>query len=289
MILTCPACGTQYVVKDGAIPPQGRQVRCAACRHSWHQDAAEDPETSDAPVITSEEAPPALEDSSVGHSGAVAGASEALAAPVEAVETPETVVEPEPVAQPWPAADDAGEPVSEPAVGQPPLAEERIAEVQVEPAEDADFSPFARSEFIEEPRRRSPILIVLLLIVLIAAGAAAFWFLAPPEWKQRLGIAGIDETPLQLLVEHHERQQLASGNELLALSGRVINPTDRPQSVPPIHAELKSSAGKVVYRWTIDPPARTLAPRESASFNSAQVNIPPGGEDLTISLDDPNA
>ena len=44
MILTCPNCGTQYVVKDGAIPPEGRQVRCAACKHSWHQD----PETEDA-------------------------------------------------------------------------------------------------------------------------------------------------------------------------------------------------------------------------------------------------
>ncbi len=37
MILTCPNCGTQYVVKDGAIPPEGRQVRCAACKHSWLQ------------------------------------------------------------------------------------------------------------------------------------------------------------------------------------------------------------------------------------------------------------
>src|SRR5690348_13887169 len=39
MILTCPSCGTQYVVKDGAIPPEGRQVRCASCKHSWHQEA----------------------------------------------------------------------------------------------------------------------------------------------------------------------------------------------------------------------------------------------------------
>ena len=38
MILTCPACNTKYVVKDGAIPPGGRQVRCASCKHSWHQD-----------------------------------------------------------------------------------------------------------------------------------------------------------------------------------------------------------------------------------------------------------
>ena len=38
MILTCPNCATQYAVKDGAIPPQGRQVRCASCKHSWLQE-----------------------------------------------------------------------------------------------------------------------------------------------------------------------------------------------------------------------------------------------------------
>ena len=41
MILTCPACSTKYVVKDGAIPAGGRQVRCASCKHSWHQDPEE--------------------------------------------------------------------------------------------------------------------------------------------------------------------------------------------------------------------------------------------------------
>lgn len=29
----------RYLVPDAAIPPSGRQVRCANCRHSWHQDA----------------------------------------------------------------------------------------------------------------------------------------------------------------------------------------------------------------------------------------------------------
>ena len=67
MILTCPNCGTQYAVKDGAIPPLGRQVRCAACKHSWHQDPedgaapAEEPEAAAEPdvvaAIPAEEAP----------------------------------------------------------------------------------------------------------------------------------------------------------------------------------------------------------------------------------------
>src|SRR6478672_9103495 len=49
MILTCPSCGTQYLVKDGAIPPQGRQVRCASCKHSWHENPPPEENTEEAP------------------------------------------------------------------------------------------------------------------------------------------------------------------------------------------------------------------------------------------------
>lgn len=40
MILTCPACQTRYVVPDSAIGGSGRQVRCASCKNSWHQEPA---------------------------------------------------------------------------------------------------------------------------------------------------------------------------------------------------------------------------------------------------------
>ena len=77
--------------------------------------------------------------------------------------------------------------------------------------------------------------------------------------------------------------------ELLTVTGRVINPTVREQDVPPLQAQLRSRTGKIDYSWTIAPPARSLPAGASASFNSAEVNVPPGGDELTITLGQPKA
>lgn len=299
MILTCPACGTQYVVKDGAIPPQGRQVRCAACRHSWTQEFMPPEAEPGQGSAVSGEAPGEAGEALPTQSGSSPTAAEVLEAAEEApeplIEGPDSEPAPEPseLARAIASTTDEPRPDDEPRTDswerEPQAGRDWPDEPPVDAAGDDDFSPFAPRSEVEEPGRRSPFLVVLLLVLAIAAAAAAFWFLAPAEWKQRLGIAGVDETPLQLMVEGNDRQALASGNELLAVSGRVINPTNRVQRVPPIYAELKSSSGKVVYQWTIDPPTPRLAPGASARFNSAQVNVPAGGDDLTITLGAPRA
>ena len=306
MILTCPACDTKYVVKDDAIPPGGRQVRCASCKHSWHEDpegaiveaesVAVDFESAPEPVAEHADALAEVPHQAVEEQMIAGGPQPEVVGQAEPQWTPphdETAMEPAPadevsmeeapaVADEWRRPEPeqpetvAGETAF--AVDQPePMAEETAV-----PAEE-EFVGYAPIADEEEPRRRWPL--ILGILALIVAAAAAFWFLAPPEWKERAGIAQAGATPLQLMITTNDRQPLESGNELIAISGRVINPTDSEQMVPPIHAELRDKQTKaVVHRWTIAPPARVLAPRSSASFNSAEIDVPKGGDELTITL-----
>ncbi len=266
MILTCPSCETQYVVKDGAIPPQGRKVRCASCGNSWHVEAAQGGDASEAsaagedvggPEPAASEVEPRAQDSDF--------------APEEAADEPLTEA---PAAPPIPPEADV--------VG---LAE-AAPSGRLEWTGDDEFSPFATRQS-GEVRRRSGIVMAAVAVLLIAVLAAGLWFLAPTEWRERLGLVGAGDTPLQLMMTHSDRTQLASGNEYLNISGRIINPTDEAQNVPPLHAQLHDASGKIVYKWTIPPPARTLPPRGSASCNSAELTIPPAAQDLTITLGEP--
>ena len=298
MILTCPSCGTQYVVKDGAIPPEGRQVRCASCKHSWHQDPDEGDAEADRSEMTEpvDEAWPATEATAAPAEEAEESLAEATLieprsgpeaelrafeeASVDAAEAP-AVEEPSNEVQ-APAELAAAASSAEPGVAAAPVendwAEPPHAEAQVD-----EFTPYAAQDD-EAPQRRSPLLTILLIAALVVVLAAAFWFLAPSDLKAKLGLAGISTTPLALVTTHMDRQRLESGNELLTVTGRVINPTSKAQPVPPLQAQLKTKAGRVVYSWTIAPPAPSLAPGESKSFNSAEVSVPPGGEELTITL-----
>lgn len=282
MILTCPACGTQYAVKDGAIPEGGRKVRCASCGHSWHQ------------------AP----ESSVSEPGETA-ASE-MNTPVAQPEVP--VAEPSPApgdpAAPASAAEEgfgnavrAGYEVTDPIPPGGGLVDPPTA-IPIPPAEGWEeedrFDPEKEIPDAEEiaavrsyghgDRKRGWMMGALFAVALVIAIVLALWFLAPDSLRQGVGLAAGAPTALQIAPGQPERQKLASGNELVVVSGRVINPSGKPQPVPPIEAQLRDKGGKLVYSWTIAPPARSLPPGGSASFNSAEMDVPASGLESTVTL-----
>ncbi|WP_158581962.1 zinc-ribbon domain-containing protein [Sphingomonas edaphi] len=289
MILTCPACDTKYVVKDGAIPAGGRQVRCASCKHSWHQDP-------EAAVEESDQVP-------AGNGGGplsspmVEPEAEAVANPAHDGPSETTMSEtPQPVAgehseAEWegidePARASTTEPPGDYEATPAPVAEDRPPADEMSRwqapsvAEEDEFVGYAPiGGEVEYEKRRWPLW--LALVLLIAAAAAAFWFLAPSEWKARAGIAEASATPLQLMITTRERQPMQSGQELVLLGGRIINPTEKTQRVPPIQVQLRDPLSKtVLHKWTITPPRNELGPGESTNFNSAEVDKQRDGEQL---------
>ena len=166
-----------------------------------------------------------------------------------------------------------------------PLADPR-PDPDPEP-EAQDFEGAAQGYDEEPPPARSRwVLIAAIAGVLLLAAVGALFAFGPDQLRQRLGgLAGRPAVSLLLEVPRKpERRTLASGNELFALTGRIVNPTRERQTVPDIQAELQDAQGRVVYNWIITPPTRTLAPGAAAEFNAAEVDVPKGARELKLSF-----
>ena len=173
-----------------------------------------------------------------------------------------------------------------PAIVPPPI--QPPAWREVEPAPEPDYDAFAHAPPFKprrNPTRRWTIAAVGAAIVLVA-GAGAIQFFGTPTIAAKLGLPiGQFDVPLLLQVPlKPERQTLENGNEMIAMVGKIVNPTDTSQRIPDILAELRDAQGRVVYSWTISPPKRTIAAKATLEFNSAEVNIPRGARALNLSF-----
>ncbi|KQM87174.1 hypothetical protein ASE67_05405 [Sphingomonas sp. Leaf23] len=272
MILECTQCHMRYLVADSAIGPAGRTVRCAGCRHSWFQ-------------------PPAMLD--LGTTAAVTPPSEPVRAPQPAMA--EAVADaPRPrTAPPAPTAAVAEIPYADTPRPAPLRARNaeprRYVDPEAERAERGEpINAFAhQAPFVprRNPARRRTAIAVAAGVAMLAA-CGGILYTGTPGIAEQLGlpVASGAGDALKFAINTPERRLLSSGNELFAVSGKIINETGSRQRIPDIRAVLKDSQNRDVYSWTIKPQTRVIGPSGSLNFNSAALDVPANAKELELSF-----
>jgi predicted Zn finger-like uncharacterized protein len=292
MLLVCPSCRTRYAVPANAVGVDGRQVRCANCKHSWFQ-AAVAPQVAPAPAVVApvdtQSAPPT--------------ASAEATPPAQAVPPATPVGEPAPVPQPAPqtfvapsAADTerANDAIAtEPAF--PTFADMRAgsAEAPTAYAEPSvprggllDDAP-AQSHFAHEPpfkARRNPAKIwtmaAVAFAILVAAIGGAISYFGMPE----IGLSNAAAEPDLTIVlnDNLELNEREDGTPYFIASGSIVNPTAVEQNVPEMLVTLKDASGRSVYSWKMKAKTRTLGPGEKVDFSEARLDVPLAAKEISV-------
>lgn len=252
MQIVCPHCDTHYDVRDEALGPAGRTVRCARCKETWLALPVE--------------------------AHAVAGAGGA--APMDRG--------PDESAFPAPAMpqDPAVEPVH---VESPPLAAEMPAADGMPSAPAIDVAPEPIAAPLKRKRAARPKMRPGLPAAIVALGAICaalvYWRadvvrLMPQTapFFRALGLGvnlrGLDFANIKTSSE------TVDGTAILLIEGEVV--ARKAVEIPRLRFGVNDATGKEIHAWNATIEQASLAPGERAPFVSRLAAPPAEGRELTV-------
>lgn len=319
MILICPNCATRYIVPDNAIGIDGRQVRCANCKHSWFQestpikiDEVEPPPATIAPksmqsepikqTAPKEKAPTqAIAEPKIAEPKSLHDNGDTIpsvksdeninkadndrvdikAAPVTKPQTPEAkgTKTPEPQAQKDINKDNL---FSDSRLNQPHETGPSHNEYR------EALAPPPPAPFDHEPPfkpRRNPAklwtMAALAFAIIIAIIAGALWYSGALQ-----GSLATQTTTSRLeitLGENNEINETVDGRRFFIASGTIINPTNDTLKVPDMIATLLDNDEREIYSWEIPAPVDELEAGGSIEFSgAARDNVPRAASSVAV-------
>ena len=250
MILSCPNCATRYTLKDAAMPPEGRTVRCTKCGHNW---------------FASPPAPSAAE--------AVIFADEAISEPSPASTPSPQEVQPGTVA----AAEEAA-----PAPAELTAAAAGLAPFGFRP--EAKPAPERRRRLAVVAGWA----LLLLSILVLLWSAYRYREQVVGNWPRAASLYAWIGWPVRdanlILSDVQYGRRVENRHALLVVTGSLRNLSGQSLPVPPLQVLLRNGSGRVLQRYVFIPPVRVLKAGEQEAFHTELNSPSPAARHLTLKL-----
>lgn len=274
MILTCPSCEAQFRVDAAMIPAEGRQVRCASCKHQWHAFAQGQ---------TAELTPPPVPSDSISE------AEEEVSRLIAYPDAQDLVEELEPEEEPASAREDV---LPEDAFtgdadfmrDLPQESEEDAEEDDHEPELISAIAPDVNAFLDEEeepdtaPRRKSVKPLAALAALLLIAVITTSFFALRPVMQGPFGFVyslfGAHPSDGLALAQVNVRERPSRSKARFTVEGQIVNGASEMRHVPMIRIAIIGKDGKVLQeREYEDTSAPTLQAGESYAFKASNLEL----------------
>lgn len=258
MRIECPSCGAGFEVSASALQPNGRTVRCAACKSTWFAEAPA-LVLADGEIEIPTPAPaPRISDEDRFHHEALSSDSKiidhkTIDAEIATIEDAPSVA---PIEQEAP---------------KPAPKRKTVAQ----------FTPMAL-----KPRKSFPIgLIAALLVFVLTFGVVSRQSIvrAAPELATLYAAIGMPVNLRGLEFQNiRTRQEIQDGVTVLAIEGDVENVANRAVELPRVRLSVLGDKGVEIYSWTALLPRSILYPHESVPFKSRLASPPVAGKEIMV-------
>jgi predicted Zn finger-like uncharacterized protein len=201
----------------------------------------------------------------------------------------------------WQQAAPAPEPELDAAIEEPAPQPQPAHEPQPQRAAYAPSSPAPREQVYESTAEEKPHaswlpraglavgwIALALIVLLVAWSADAYRQQIASLWPQssslysalglKVNARGID---IRDVVDHVEKED---GQPVLAVSGQLLNITQRELTVPPVSVTLTDEDKRTLYQWSFSSGVETLKPGQSVRFRTRLSSPPVGVRHLEVRL-----